>query len=68
MPTKKVRPLGLHMTPSSTKLGKFLRSRRLKLKLGQVEVARLMGIEQQKYSGIETGGKKYFRKEEHHGR
>jgi len=64
MSNKKGRPLGLRMTPSSTELGKFLQNRRLELKLGQVEVARLMDIKQPEYSRIEIGDKKYPKKEE----
>ncbi len=52
---KTYQPIGCGMTPSTTDAGTFLRARRLKLGLSQVEVARRAGIGQGNYSALERG-------------
>ena len=52
---KRYQPPGVGMTPSKTKLGKFLRARRLKLGLRQTEAAKISGMRQSHYSAFETG-------------
>ncbi len=59
--SKYYQPLGLGMTPSKTELGKFLRARRLELGLRQIEVAKLSGMKQNYYSGLEIGKPKSLR-------
>jgi len=41
--------------PSKTKLGKFLRARRLELELRQIDIVKLADIRQTYYSALETG-------------
>ena len=47
--------IGARMVPTRTKLGKFIRARRLKLGLSQVEAAKLGGISKGEWSELETG-------------
>jgi len=56
----KTQQLGKNMSPSKTKLGKFLRKCRIKLGLRQVEVGRLSMVKQSDYSHFETGRSKYL--------
>ncbi|TSC53969.1 MAG: hypothetical protein LiPW31_271 [Microgenomates group bacterium LiPW_31] len=52
--------LGVGMTPSKTELGRLLRTRRFGLGLTQAQVAKLSGIRQNYYSGLETGKRIYL--------
>lgn len=56
----KYQPIGIGMTPSKTKLGKFLRACRIKLGLRQARVAELLGMLQGKYSTLEIGKRRYL--------
>ena len=51
--------LGVNMIPSKTKLRRFLRKRRLKLGLSQVQISRAIGVVQEQYFAIERGMKGY---------
>ena len=48
------------MTPSKTKLGKFIRVRRLELNLRQVPLSKLIGVGGNNIGMIETGKRKYL--------
>ncbi len=61
---KKYQPIGTDMRPSRTKLGRFLRTRRLKLGLRQVEVAECSGLFQTHYSSLEIGKYKNLKPEQ----
>lgn len=50
--------IGCSMVPSRTRLGGFLRKRRLGLKLSQAQVAARLGVSQSLYSTLEVGLKK----------
>jgi len=52
---KKYQPIGIKMATSATKLGEYLRSRRLELGISQADIARRAGMAQSKYSALETG-------------
>jgi transcriptional regulator with XRE-family HTH domain len=56
--------IGVGMTPSRTKLGSFMRTRRLRLRLSQVRVAELAGLKQNLYSMFEIGKRKYLNPEQ----
>lgn len=62
MPSKKGKsqPAGVGMTPSKTKLGSFIRARRLKLDLRQISLAKQAGVGQTLVSVIEVGTKKHL--------
>lgn len=47
--------IGHKLTPSKTKLGRFIRTRRLKLGLSQVQLAKSAGANQTGISALETG-------------
>ena len=53
--SKKYHPAGTNMTPSRTRLGRFVRARRLELDLRQEAVAKLAGFSQNTTSAIEIG-------------
>lgn len=55
MQRKKYQPVGIGMTPSTTEVGIFLRSRRLELGITQDELARRIGMRQNHYSALERG-------------
>ena len=57
---KKYYPVGTGMTRSRTKLGKFLRKRRLWHDFKQTKVAKAIGMSQANYSKLEIGDKKYL--------
>jgi transcriptional regulator with XRE-family HTH domain len=59
MPNK-FQPIGIGMTPSTTALGGFIRTCRLKLGLRQDQLAERVGLLQLSISDIETGRKKYL--------
>lgn len=60
MVKKKRMPVGVGLRPSTTRLGRFIRQRRLKLGLGQVVLAELTGTSQTLISDIETGVRTYL--------
>src|SRR3989338_822675 len=47
--------IGLGMVSNRSELGKFIRARRIKLGLSQIEAAKLGGIRQTEWSEKETG-------------
>lgn len=51
MPTN----IGHRLKPSKTKLGRFIRAHRLKLRLSQVQLAESTGLSQSEISAVETG-------------
>jgi len=57
---KRFPSLGVGMTPSTTELGKFIRSCRIKLGLSQVEVAKRWGVWQTRQSMLELGERRYL--------
>jgi len=60
MPKDKYQPAGVCMVPCRTRLGKFLRLRRLALDLRQVQIAKIIQIDQRAYSKIEVGHTKWL--------
>ncbi len=51
----KSQPVGLNMTRSRTRLGRFIRARRLKLDIRQTPLAKSTGVDQRQISMLETG-------------
>jgi len=52
--------IGTNMVPSRTRLGKFIRARRIKLGFNQTKVAKLAGLGQSVLSRFEIGTRKYL--------
>ena len=57
---KKYQPAGINMIPCKTKLGKFVRARRLQLNLRQVQVSRRVGETKNFCSQVEIGKRNRF--------
>jgi len=58
--SKKHYPAGVGMTPSKTKLGRFIRARRLELDFKQIPLAERAGLSQARVSRLEIGKSEYL--------